>query len=174
MTQQVSVEVGDITTYQVDAIVNAANTRLLPGGGVCGAIHRAGGPRIAQECADVLRRHPAGVPVGQAVATTAGDLPAKHVIHAVGPVYGGDPDPDQLLADAYRNSLRVAAGLGARSIAFPAISTGIYGFPPERAAGIVWRTITEELRRSEAPVSVTLVFFDSRGRDVFEANRHGG
>jgi O-acetyl-ADP-ribose deacetylase (regulator of RNase III) len=172
--EQISVEVGDITTWQVDAIVNAANAYLLPGGGVCGAIHAAGGPAIAQECAALIdEQFPSGVPAGGAVATTGGSLPAQHVIHAVGPVYGRDADPEQALAAAYRNSLRAAAAVGARSIAFPAISTGIYGFPPERAAGIVWRTLTEELAVAEAPMAVHLVFFSPRDRETFLAHRSG-
>ena len=170
--ERISVEVGDITRSQVDAIVNAANAHLLPGGGVCGAIHAAGGPSIAAQCAALIdERYPSGVPVGGAVATTGGALPARHVIHAVGPIYGHSDRPDEALAAAYRNSLRAAAALGARSIAIPAISTGIYGFPPERAAGIVWRTLTEELRAAEAPMEVHLVFFTERDRETFLANR---
>lgn len=175
MSEHISVEVGDITTWQVDAIVNAANASLLPGGGVCGAIHAAGGPRIAQECAAIIAaRYPSGVPVGGAVATTGGALPARHVIHAVGPIYGRDADPDASLAAAYRNSLRAAAAVGARSIAFPAISTGIYGFPPDRAAGIVWRTLTEERAAMPVPMDIHLVFFSSGARDTFLSHREQG
>jgi O-acetyl-ADP-ribose deacetylase (regulator of RNase III) len=166
----ISVEVGDITTYRVDAIVNAANARLLPGGGVCGAIHAAGGPAVAADCRRVIEQdYPRGVPVGGAVATTAGNLPARYVIHAVGPVFGADPDPDERLADAYRSSLALARELGLQSIAFPAISTGIYGFPAQRAAPIVQRT----LEQHGADLDVILVFFDTRGRDTFEAHRGG-
>ncbi len=175
MAGHIAVEVGDITTWQVDAIVNAANAYLMPGGGVCGAIHAAGGPRIAEECAVIIdEQFPSGVPVGGAVATTGGALPARHVIHAVGPIYGRDPEPEEALAAAYRNSLRTAAALGARSIAFPAISTGIYGFPPERAASIVWRTLNEELAAAEEPMDVHLVFFSPRARSTFLANRDSG
>ncbi len=171
--ERISIEVGDITASGAEAIVNAANSQLLPGGGVCGAIHAAGGPRIADECATLIAtQFPSGVPVGQAVATTAGDLPARCVIHAVGPRYGADPDPDERLADAYRNSLRVAREEGVASAAFPALSTGIYGFPPERAAAIVWRTLSELVRQQGAP-RVRLVFFNARDRDVFVANRDG-
>ena len=124
--------VGDITAEVVDAIVNAANERLAPGGGVCGAIHRAGGPAIAEECARI--GHCA---TGGAVATTAGDLPARWVIHAVGPVWrGGGAGEAELLASAYRSSLDVAASVGARSVAFPAISTGIYGYPLAEATAV--------------------------------------
>lgn len=154
------VEIGDITGYPVDAIVNAANPALLPGGGVCGAIHRAGGPSIAAEC---RRRFPNGIATGEAVATTAGDLPARFVIHAVGPIFGQEADPDARLADAYRNSLRVARDVGARSVAFPALSTGIYGFPPERAAPIVRRVMEAEA----ADLDVVLVFFTAADARVF-------
>lgn len=158
--------VGDLTACTTDAIVNAANAHLLPGGGVCGAIHRAGGAQIAQECRRVIaEQYPHGLPVGQAVATGAGRLPARYVIHAVGPVYG--QDPDGALGDAYRNSLRVAGGLGCRSIAFPAISTGIYGFPAELAAPIVQAVLDEA-----GDIDIHLVFFDQHGKDVFEAHRY--
>jgi O-acetyl-ADP-ribose deacetylase len=166
----ISIEVGDITECRVDAIVNAANDFLRPGAGVCGAIHAAGGPAIAHECAHVIAsRYPAGVPVGEAVATTAGRLSARWVIHAVGPIFHHETNSDALLADAYRNSLRLAGELGAQSIAFPAISTGIYGFPPERAAGIVWRTLSE----SAPDLDIRLVFFHERAREIFEANSGG-
>jgi O-acetyl-ADP-ribose deacetylase (regulator of RNase III) len=123
---------GDITEQQVDAIVNAANRTLLGGGGVDGAIHRRGGPAILAECRELrATRYPEGLPTGEAVATTAGDLPAQWVIHTVGPIYGrGD---DEQLRNCYRNSLRVAAELGARSIAFPLISAGAYGWPRDDA-----------------------------------------
>ncbi len=128
---------GDITAFPADAIVNAANNGLLGGGGVDGAIHRAGGPAILAECrrirTDLL---PEGLPTGQAVATTAGNLPAHWVIHTVGPIYRGAPDDAELLASAHRTSIARARELGARSIAFPAISTGVYGYPVELAAPI--------------------------------------
>src|SRR5947208_13686040 len=123
---------GDITAESVDAIVNAANEQLAPGGGVCGAIHRAGGPSIAAEC-----RRIGHCPTGGAVATTGGDLPARWVIHAVGPLWhGGDRGEAELLASAYRCALDEAARVGARSIAFPAISTGIYGYPLVEATAV--------------------------------------
>lgn len=130
---------GDITRQDVDAVVNAANSALAGGGGVDGAIHRAGGPQIMAECREI-----GGCPPGHAVVTTAGELPASFVIHAVGPRWrGGDEGEAELLADAYRNSLRRAVENGARSVAFPSISTGAYGFPVDRAARIALRTVTE-------------------------------
>ncbi|CAL9575027.1 O-acetyl-ADP-ribose deacetylase [Streptomyces sp. enrichment culture] len=156
---------GDITRQSVDAIVNAANSSLLGGGGVDGAIHRRGGPAILAECR-VLRatRYGRGLPTGQAVATTAGDLDARWVIHTVGPVYqgaGSDPSP---LASCYRESLRVADELGARTVAFPAISTGVYGWPLEDAA----RIALEAVRQADTEVEeVRFVLFDDRAYAAF-------
>jgi len=133
---------GDITREQVDAIVNAANSSLLGGGGVDGAIHRAGGSAIMAECRALRSgRYRDGLPTGQAVATTAGDLHAGHVIHTVGPVYSRQDDRSALLTSAYRNSLIVAEGLGAESIAFPAVSAGVYGWPMADAARIAVTTV---------------------------------
>ena len=129
---QIDIVQGDLTEQQVDAVVNAANEGLVPGGGVCGAIHRRGGPSIAEEC-----RRIGHCPTGGAVVTTAGDLPASFVIHAVGPVWrGGGAGEPELLASAYRSSLEEAVRVGARSVAFPAISTGIYGYPLEAATEV--------------------------------------
>ena len=129
---RVELQLGDITTLAVDAIVNAANAALARGGGVCGAIHRAAGPELERECRSI-----GGCPTGEARITRGHRLPARYVIHAVGPVWRGDSeDEDRLLASCYRNSLALAVQHGLRSIAFPAISTGIYGFPGERAAQI--------------------------------------
>ena len=151
---QIETWLGDITTLDVDAIVNAANERLAPGGGVCGAIHRAAGPELAVECARV-----GPCATGDAVATAGYDLTARWVIHAVGPVWhGGDRDEVELLASAYRRSIEAADELGATSVAFPAFSTGIFGFPAERAA----RTAVATLRSLE-PANVqrcVLVAFD--------------
>src|SRR4051794_40230956 len=128
---------GDITEQAVDAIVNAANSSLLVGGGVDGAIHRAGGPAILEECRRIpAERHPDGLPTGQAVATSGGNLPARWVIHTVGPVYAAEADPAALLASAHAESLRIADELGAHTVAFPAISTGVYGYPLAEAGPV--------------------------------------
>jgi O-acetyl-ADP-ribose deacetylase (regulator of RNase III) len=151
---------GDITAQCVDAIVNAANSSLLGGGGVDGAIHRAGGPAILEEC-----RRLGGCETGDAKATGAGELPARYVIHTVGPVWrGGDHDEDELLASCHRRSLGVAAELECRTVAFPAISTGVYGFPVARAARIAIGTTAEELDATPAIHQVTFVLF---GRDAY-------
>ncbi|GIH80926.1 O-acetyl-ADP-ribose deacetylase [Planobispora longispora] len=128
---------GDITAQRVDAVVNAANSSLLGGGGVDGAIHRRGGPAILEECRRLRASHYGrGLPTGQAVATTAGELPARWVIHTVGPVHSAGEDRSELLASCYRESLRVADELGAATVAFPAVSTGIFGWPMDDAARI--------------------------------------
>ena len=133
---------GDITRQQTDAIVNAANSSLLGGGGVDGAIHRNGGPEILAACRRLrAAAYPDGLPTGQAVATTAGRLPATWVIHTVGPVYSRHEDRSALLASCYTESLRVAAELGARTVAFPAVSAGLYGWPPDDAARIAVTTV---------------------------------
>ena len=146
---------GDITEQDVDAIVNAANSSLLGGGGVDGAIHRAGGPAILEEC-----RRLGGCETGDAKATTAGELPARHVIHTVGPVWqGGDQGEPELLASCHRRALEVADELRCRTVAFPAISTGVYGYPVERAAEIALATTIEELERHPGIQAVTFVLF---------------
>jgi O-acetyl-ADP-ribose deacetylase (regulator of RNase III) len=163
----VSVEVvqGDITTIAVDAIVNAANEGLRGGGGVDGAIHRAGGPAIMEECTRL-----GGCPTGDAKATTAGRLPARYVIHAVGPFWdGGDFGEDDLLASAYRRSVEVAAGLGCESIAFPAISTGIFGFPIERAAPIALGTARTAAAAAGGDWRLVFVLFSPSDLEVYRA-----
>src|SRR5512133_588172 len=156
---------GDITKQEVDAIVNAANSSLRGGGGVDGAIHRAGGPAILDEC-----RRLGGCETGDAKATTAGDLPARYVIHTVGPVWrGGDRGEGDLLASCHRRSLEVAAGLGCRTVAFPAISTGAFGFPIERAAAIALTTTREELDRNTATERVTFVLFSEDDLSVYRS-----
>lgn len=156
---------GDITAQQVDAIVNAANSSLLGGGGVDGAIHRRGGPQILAECRALrASKYGRGLPTGQAVATTAGKLPASWVIHTVGPVFSADEDRSALLADCHRNSLLVAAELGARSIAFPAISTGVYRWPIDDAALIALRAVTQAA--THVP-DIRFVLFDDTALTAF-------
>ena len=158
---------GDITEQAVDAIVNAANSTLLGGGGVDGAIHRRGGPAILEECRAVrVEHHPDGLPTGQAVATTAGDLPARWVIHTVGPVYAAVDDPAGLLASCHVESLRVADELGAKTVAFPAISTGVYGYPVEEAAPVAVAAV----RGADTGVElVRFVLFGEEARRAFAA-----
>ena len=160
---------GDITAQDVDAVVNAANSSLLGGGGVDGAIHRKGGRAILDECRALrASTYGRGLPTGEAVATTAGELPARWVIHTVGPVWSQSEDRSGLLADCHRNSLAVAAELGAKTVAFPAISTGIYRWPLESAAGIAVTAVREALR--ETPVElVRFVLFDDKAHEVFTA-----
>jgi O-acetyl-ADP-ribose deacetylase (regulator of RNase III) len=158
---------GDITRLAVDAIVNAANSSLLGGGGVDGAIHRAGGPAILEACREIRKRQ-GPCPTGQAVITTGGNLPAKFVIHTVGPVWrGGNVDEDALLASAYRNSLRVAVENGVRSLAFPGISTGIYGFPKERASEIAVREVRAFLAEHPEIERVVFVCFDAQSHALY-------
>ena len=158
---------GDITEQQVDAIVNAANSSLMGGGGVDGAIHRRGGPEILQECRKLRAgEYAGGLPTGQAVATTAGRLPARWVIHTVGPVYSRAEDRSGLLASCHVESLRVADELGAASVAFPAISTGIYGWPVEDAP----RIALDAVRAADTSVrEVRFVLFDAAAYAAFEA-----
>lgn len=161
---------GDITVQDADAIVNAANSSLMGGGGVDGAIHHAGGPEILEACRAIRReRYPDGLPTGQAAATTAGKLHARYVIHTVGPVWhGGAHDEDRLLADCYRNSLLAAEELGCESIAFPAISTGVYRFPKVRAAEIASRAVREFLAEHASPREVRFVFFSDSDLATFD------
>ncbi|KUO05997.1 O-acetyl-ADP-ribose deacetylase [Streptomyces caeruleatus] len=158
---------GDITRESADAIVNAANSSLLGGGGVDGAIHRRGGPAILDECRKLrAARYGKGLPTGQAVATTAGELDARWVIHTVGPVFSAQEDRSGLLASCYRESLRVADELGARTVAFPAISTGVYRYPLDDAA----RIAVETVRSAETDVEeVRFVLFDERAYEAFAA-----
>jgi O-acetyl-ADP-ribose deacetylase (regulator of RNase III) len=172
MNSRVIVKTGDITKEAADAIVNAANGTLLGGGGVDGAIHRAGGPEILRQCREIRRtQYPDGLPTGQAVITTAGRLPAKHVIHTVGPVYGrGGKEKAELLAACYANSLALAAENGLNTIAFPAISTGVYGYPPAEAAKVSSQAIESFLAGRDTPRQVTLIFFSVHDAEVFLAN----
>ncbi|WP_298557022.1 O-acetyl-ADP-ribose deacetylase [Streptomyces luteogriseus] len=159
---------GDITRESVDAIVNAANSSLLGGGGVDGAIHRRGGPAILEDCRRLRAAHLGkGLPTGRAVATTAGDLDARWVVHTVGPVFSATEDRSDLLASCYRESLRVAGELGARTVAFPAISTGVYGWPMEDGA----RIAVETVRAADTTVEeVRFVLFDERAYEAFAAH----
>ncbi|HKH08657.1 MAG TPA: O-acetyl-ADP-ribose deacetylase [Agromyces sp.] len=162
---------GDITAERVDAIVNAANSSLLGGGGVDGAIHRAGGPEILAECRRLRATTlPDGLPTGEAVATGGGNLHARWVIHAVGPVWPGPGAEAEvrraLLASAYRNSIAIAVGLGAASVAFPAISAGIYGWPADDAALVALSTAAEA---ADAPSLVRFVLFSQRMHDEFRS-----
>ena len=166
---RVSVLVGDITQQQVDAVVNAANSTLLGGGGVDGAIHRAGGPDIVAACRELRRtRYPDGLPTGEAVITTAGRMPAQHVIHTVGPVYGaaGEQAAD-LLAACYRNALLLAVQHTLTTLAFPAISTGVYGYPREEAAAVASRAMADLLAATASLKEIHLVFFARQDADIF-------
>ncbi|MFJ9058715.1 MULTISPECIES: O-acetyl-ADP-ribose deacetylase [unclassified Streptomyces] len=158
---------GDITEQHADALVNAANSSLLGGGGVDGAIHRRGGPEILAACRTLRASHYGkGLATGQAVATTAGRLRAEHVIHTVGPVWSREEDRSALLASCYRESLRIASELGARTLAFPAISTGVYGWPLDDGARIAVRTVREA---TLPPVAeVRFVLFDQEAYARFE------
>lgn len=157
---------GDITQQEVDAIVNAANPSLMGGGGVDGAIHRKGGPEIKEECRRIrAERYPDGLPTGKAVATTAGRLPARWVIHTVGPIYSRSEDRSHLLASCHTEALRVADELGARSVAFPAISTGAYGYPVEEAAPVAIRAVRSAQTKVEL---VRFVLFDRATYEAFE------
>lgn len=158
---------GDITKLEVDAIVNAANTSLLGGGGVDGAIHRAGGKVILEECIKI-RNQQGGCKVGEAVVTTAGNMPANYVIHTVGPVWnGGKRQEEELLANAYRNSLTKAHELKAKTVAFPNISTGIYHFPKDRAAEIAIQTTRDFLSQNETIETVIFVCHDSENHSIY-------
>lgn len=165
---RIVVKVGDITEENVDAIVNAANSTLLGGGGVDGAIHRRGGPSILEECRRIRQNeYPDGLPTGKAVITTGGDLPARYVIHTVGPIYGENQGRDaDLLADCYRNSLGLARQNGLSTIAFPSISTGVYSYPKDEAASIVAETIQNEIG-AEDDIAVRLVFFSTADAQIF-------
>lgn len=159
--------IADITTLDVDAVVNAANEALAPGGGVCGAIHRAAGPELARACAAID-----GCPTGEARLTPGFRLPARHVIHAVGPVWqGGRSGEPELLASAYRAALRLAAGHGLRSVAFPAISTGIYGYPLREATDVAVRAVRAALEEGSSVAEVTFACFSP---EVLAAYRAAG
>ena len=164
---EINVVRGDITDFRGDAIVNAANSSLFGGGGVDGAIHRAGGPEILQACKEIRRKElPDGLPTGQAVATPAGKLPVRHVIHTVGPVHAKGEDRSESLA----SSLRVADELSARKVAFPAVSAGVYGWPMDSAARIAVETVRATSTRVE---EITFVLFGDAAMAAFTAALHG-
>ncbi len=169
------IKIGDITKEKVDAIVNAANSKLLGGGGVDGAIHRAGGPEILEECKAIRKtKLPEGLPTGEAVITTGGNLPAKYVIHTVGPVWhGGKKNEPQLLQNAYHNCLKLAVEYNIKTIAFPSISTGVYGYPIDKAANISIQTIRDFISKNNFLDKVILVIFgtDSFDKYINEADK---
>ncbi|MFN2512324.1 MAG: O-acetyl-ADP-ribose deacetylase [Pyrinomonadaceae bacterium] len=169
LSGRVCLMVGDIAKQKVDVIVNAANSTLLGGGGVDGAIHRGGGPAILEECREIRRKqYPQGLPAGEAVITTAGNLPARFVVHTVGPIYGRhDGREAEVLAACYENSMRLAVNNSLHSIAFPAISTGAYGYPPAEAAASASEAIMEFLATDNTLNEVRLVFFKQSDMDVF-------
>src|SRR5436190_13083759 len=173
MDDRVIVKVGDITGEDVDAIVNAANESLMGGGGVDGAIHARGGPKILNECRAIRETtYPNGLPTGKAVITSGGNLKARYVIHTVGPVYGMNHGRDaELLANAYRNSLQLANENKISSIAFPSISTGVYAYPKESAAEVSSTAIKEFLESNDSIREVRLVFFKKPDAEIFLANQ---
>ena len=170
MTYSTNIQIirGDITQIKADAIVNAANSSLLGGGGVDGAIHRAGGPAILEDCRKIIARQ-GGCKTGEAVITTAGKLPATYVIHTVGPVWnGGKKGEPEKLAACYRNSLQLAGGNNCRSIAFPNISTGIYGYPKAEAAKVAYETVTDFIKTDDVVKTALFVCFDEENYRLLE------
>ncbi|MEM0058363.1 MAG: O-acetyl-ADP-ribose deacetylase [Candidatus Bathyarchaeia archaeon] len=161
---------GDITEMDTDAIVNAANPSLMGGGGVDGAIHRKGGPKILEECKRIrATEYPNGLPTGKAVITTGGNLKARYVIHTVGPIWrGGDHGEPELLAEAYCNSLKLAVSRGLKTISFPSISTGAYGYPIEKACRVALTTVKEFLERENQLEKVVLVLFSKRDFEIYK------
>jgi O-acetyl-ADP-ribose deacetylase (regulator of RNase III) len=158
---------GDITVQDADAVANAANEQLAPGGGVCGAIHRAGGPELWKECEAIVQKR-GSLPTGQAVATTAGRMKARYVIHTVGPVWhGGRSGEPEKLASCYRGSIGVADQLKLKTIAFPSISTGIFGYPVELAAPVALKAVAETLQQSRHVTEVRFVLFDQPTFDAY-------
>ena len=168
MDKLIKLVYGDITKLEVDAIVNAANSSLMGGGGVDGAIHRAGGPAILEECREIVARE-GRCATGNVAIASGGNLPAKFVIHAVGPVWqDGSHNEAQLLENAYLNSLKLAAANGVETIAFPNISTGVYGFPKEKAAEIAIRTVTDFLKKNDQIKHIYFVCFDRENYELYD------
>lgn len=165
---RLSLRQGDITLQDTDAIVNAANSSLMGGGGVDGAIHRAGGPAILEECKKIVADR-GRLPAGQAVITVAGKMKARYVIHTVGPIWhGGKSKEPETLASAYRESLKLAVEKGLKSVSFPSISTGAYGYPLDQASKIALRTVIGFLKRDNTLTDVVFVLFDSRTLDAYK------
>ena len=168
LSGRVLVTSGDITEIAIDAIVNAANSTLLGGGGVDGAIHDAGGPEVLKACRELRRRrYPDGLPTGEAVITTGGKLPARFVIHTVGPIWGRDSNAEELLAACYRNCVGIAEAEGLAELAFPAISTGAYGYPKAQAARVASLAIASALAGTRSVRRVQLVFFSPADAQMF-------
>jgi O-acetyl-ADP-ribose deacetylase (regulator of RNase III) len=168
----ISIIQGDITQQTTDAIVNAANSSLMGGGGVDGAIHRAGGPAILEECIKIVAEH-GRLPTGQAIITTGGNMKTKHVIHTVGPIWhGGSQDESTLLASAYRESLKLAAASKLSSISFPSISTGAYGYPVEKAAMIALKEVAAFLNKTSSIKEVVFVLFDTHTFTIYAEALH--
>lgn len=170
MAAKVCAVVGDITQQKVDAVVNAANRELKGGSGVNGAIHKAGGPEIYRFCEQLrATRYPDGLPTGQSAMTPGGKLPAKWIIHTVGPKYGQHGGKEaELLASCYQTALELAEEHGLKSIAFPAISTGVYGYPAEEAAKVAWQAIQDILPKLKLVKEIRMVFFDERAKRTWE------
>ena len=160
---------GDITEMEVDAIVNAANSSLMGGGGVDGAIHRRGGPKILEDCKRIRATEwPHGLPTGKAVITSAGNLKAKHVIHTVGPIWrGGNRGEPELLANAYQNSLSLSVAKGLKTVAFPSISTGAYGYPIEQASRVALKAVKDFLEKEDSLDKVVFVLFSGTALEVY-------
>ncbi|MFO8009181.1 MAG: O-acetyl-ADP-ribose deacetylase [Dehalococcoidia bacterium] len=165
---RLSLKQGDITKQETDAIVNAANSGLMGGGGVDGAIHRAGGPAILDDCRKIVAER-GRLPAGQAVITTGGRLKARHVIHTVGPVWhGGERGEPDVLASAYRESLKVAVEKDLKTVSFPSISTGVYGYPVDKAARVAMQTVADFVKQDMAIEEVVFVLFDSGTYDAYQ------
>jgi O-acetyl-ADP-ribose deacetylase (regulator of RNase III) len=167
---KISLVQGDITEMETDVIVNAANPSLMGGGGVDGAIHRKGGPKILEECKQIrATQWPNGLPTGKAVITTGGNLKANYVIHTVGPIWrGGKSGEPELLAEAYKNSLALASSKGLKTIAFPSISTGAYGYPIEKACKVALRTVKEFLEKENKLEEVVFVLYTKHDFEVYK------
>lgn len=172
--ERIELTQGDITSMKVDAVVNAANSSLMGGGGVDGAIHRAGGPAILEECKEV-RKQQGKLPAGEAVVTTAGEMPARKVIHTVGPVWSDhdEEENDRLLSKCYRNSLRLAVENDLKTVAFPNISTGVYGFPKKRAAMVAISAVRDFLEEDDFLEKVAFVCFDDENYRIYEEELAG-